>query len=185
MSAKIEYNNAVVATVESGKVATLPVKDLKMATNIKVEAVKDALNLQRLPDITPGEDYQNFSAESRGIDGFSEVIVNPIPDKYKDVSNLSATANMVLNGQSYYGADGRKTGTLTDHYTEGDHEIVLSVTNPRADLDGAYRGSAYIIPEELNITENDTYYATSGTVISKVTVNVQVEVWDGRGISYS
>lgn len=41
MSAKIEYNNTTVATVESGKIATLPVKDLRMATDIKVTAIKD------------------------------------------------------------------------------------------------------------------------------------------------
>lgn len=44
MSAKIEYNGSTVATIESGKVATLPVKDLKMATNIKVTAEKDIPN---------------------------------------------------------------------------------------------------------------------------------------------
>lgn len=38
MSAKIEYNGNVVATVDINKTATLPVKDLKMATHIKVIA---------------------------------------------------------------------------------------------------------------------------------------------------
>lgn len=44
MSAKIEYNGSTVATVESGKTATLPVVNKKMATNIKVIAEKDIPN---------------------------------------------------------------------------------------------------------------------------------------------
>lgn len=38
MSAKIEYNGSVVSTIDSGKTATLPVMDKKMATDIKVIA---------------------------------------------------------------------------------------------------------------------------------------------------
>lgn len=36
MSTKIEYNGSVVATVEGGNVATLPVKDKKMKSDIIV-----------------------------------------------------------------------------------------------------------------------------------------------------
>ena len=36
MPAKIEYNGSTVATIESGKVATLPIKDKRMASNIVV-----------------------------------------------------------------------------------------------------------------------------------------------------
>lgn len=37
MSAKIEYNGSTVATIPDGKVATLPVKDMQMKTDIKVK----------------------------------------------------------------------------------------------------------------------------------------------------
>lgn len=174
MSVKIEYNGKTLEQhVENNEVATLPVANKQMKTDLKI---KNELNLQSFQDITPEEDYIDITPHL-GYDGIAEVIVNPIPSNYKDVSNLTATAAHVLAEETFYGVGGvqqtsPQTGTLADYYTEGEYEIVLSVDNPREELDGAYRGSAYIVPEELTVTKNGTYEAATGKVISKVEVAV-------------
>lgn len=78
MPAKIEYNGATVATIESGKVATIPVKDKKMASNIKVE-VEDNV----IPEYTEVADFRVFTDEA------DEGVVELSYDSSKDVK-LSA-----------------------------------------------------------------------------------------------
>lgn len=186
MSAKIEYNGTLLKTVESGTAAKLPVKDKKMAGDIKVKVEKDTPNLQPKDNVTPSEVTQTITADS-GYEGLSRVTVGAIPDKYKDVSNLSADATMVLAGKSFYGANGKDEGELLDRYSDGNYEEVIGAGQTFADLDGAYRGRVRVEVDnyvgDKKITHNGTYYAGDRKVITEIEVDVQVEVWDGANIT--
>ena len=82
MATKITYNGKT-TDVPSGYIATIPCKDLKMETDVVVEAPEgegESANLCST-EVTPTKDIQNIVPEG-DFDGFDEVIVNPIPDEY-------------------------------------------------------------------------------------------------------
>lgn len=166
MSTKIEYNGSIVATVEGGNTATLPVKDKEMATDILVT----------VPEVVLQEKTATANGEvvaDEGYDGLSKVMVNV---ETTDTSDATVTADKVLNGETFYGADGKDTGTMPNYsYGLGDFVQTLDVDTPEYTLNGAYGGTVQIDLEEMEVTENGTYEATSGKVISKVTVAVEGE----------
>lgn len=96
-----------------------------------------------------------------------------------DFPAVNATAAYVLEGKTFYGAEGMATGTMPNYY-DGDLVQVLDATHPRMDLEGAYKGQVYIdIQNPDTITTNGTYEAGSEKVMTKVIVNVpSPEVWD-------
>jgi hypothetical protein len=64
--------------------------------------------------ITPTKASQEISADSN-YHGLSSVTVNPIPDKYQDVSGVTTKASEVLKGSTFVDATGQAvTGTMTD-----------------------------------------------------------------------
>lgn len=69
MSAKIEYNGSTVATVEGGKVATLPVENKQMATNIVVTVPKtdynDLTNTPVIPSSVNAVEHQYAVSNSK------------------------------------------------------------------------------------------------------------------------
>lgn len=106
---------------------------------------------------------------------------------YRGASDATGSAGDILEGKVLYGNDGeRLTGTMPNNaYREGDYVLELDASKPSETLYGAYNGTAMINLEEKTITENGTYEASKGKVISKVIVAVPekaVDEWDGSGI---
>jgi hypothetical protein len=99
-----------------------------------------------------------------------------------DTSDATATADMVISGQTFYGANGKETGTMPDYgyYATGSFFASLNTDKTYIDLNGAYSGKVFISPEELTITENGDYEASEGKVISKVKVAVESGVDTSR-----
>lgn len=97
---------------------------------------------------------------------------------YRGPSDATGSAGDILEGKVLYGNDGeRLTGTMPNNaYREGDYFLELDASKPSETLYGAYNGTAMINLEEKIITENGTYEASKGKVISKVTVAVEGEV---------
>lgn len=93
-----------------------------------------------------------------------------------DTSDATVTADKVLYGEVFYGANGRDIGKMENNgYTDGDYTLELDADHPTATLYGAYNGTACIkFDEDRTITENGNY-----TVLG----NVEVAVEKGTDIS--
>ena len=108
MSAKIEYNNKTVALVEVGEVATLPVKDLKMATDIKVTAESEPIpdNYYNTSDANVDASMVLAGKRFYGKDGGDN---GELPDYYTsgdythvlDASSTSVSLNGAYKGTVY------------------------------------------------------------------------------------
>ncbi len=61
--------------------------------------------------ITPTETTQNVTADP-GYDALSQVTVNPIPNRYKDISSVTATEADVLYGKIIVTEDGTVSGMM-------------------------------------------------------------------------
>lgn len=78
---------------------------------------------------TPTKKQQNITPDS-GYYGLSDVTVNPIPDTYQDVSNVTATADDVLIGKIYVLADGTvATGSMPNNGSSDNTIDGLTVTS--------------------------------------------------------
>lgn len=86
--------------------------------------------------VTPTKEEQKITPTGGKVLG--EVVVNPIPDEYQDVSGVTATAEKVLAGSKFVDAEGNVVnGTMVDHSGGGTVRIVsLDPDKP-----------AYIVPE--------------------------------------
>ena len=181
MSAKIEYNGSTVATLESGEKATLPVANLKMASNIEVTAIKDTPKLQ-IKTVTPTkENIDVLPDKNLNYEGLSKVTVAAIPAKYIDTTGATAVAGDILTGKTAYVNGVEIKGEMPNN---SDYTQVLDASTTFVTLNGAYHeGEVYIdIKNPDKITENGTYTAAGETVMTQVVVDVQVPVWDGTDI---
>lgn len=159
MSAKIKYNGSVVATVEGGKVATLPVKDLKMATNIEVteepipDKYKDTSNATVADyEVVAGKIFYGATGEGTGkMQAFQGSEMHLFVS-----SNDPTKINVVIERASaeqpvYLPARTNITGTAVS----------------ASSLDGNLKPS--------NIADGVTIFGVKG--------EFKVEVWDGTGIT--
>lgn len=109
----------------------------------------------------------------------SKVTVNPIPDEYQDVRNVTATEDGVELGKVFVDATGaEKTGTFTidAEITEQD-SLIAQI---RTALAGKTAGGGSEVPMQektVSITENGTHEIVpdAGYTLSKAVVNVNVE----------
>lgn len=70
----------------------------------------EVVNLQS-KTVTPTKSNQTVSADS-GYDALSQVVVNPIPETYQDVSRVNAGSSDVLSGKVIVTEEGELTGTM-------------------------------------------------------------------------
>ena len=119
----------------------------------------------------------------------SKVTVNPIPDEYQDVRNVTATEDGVELGKVFVDATGaEKTGTftITNEITEQD-SLIAQI---RTALAGKTAGGGSEVPMQektVSITENGTHEIVpdAGYTLSKAVVNVNVAASGGASEYYT
>ena len=123
--------------------------------------------------VTPTKKAQTVTSDS-GYYGLSSVVVNPIPENYHDVSDVTATAPDVLLGKVIVLADGTvKAGTMPNN---GAVSKALDANTVKYTIAAGYHsgtGTVTITLEEKSVTptkEAQTVTPTTGKVLSKVTV---------------
>lgn len=181
MSATISYKGAIVAEIDGGEKAILPVENLKMASDIEVTAIKDTPKLQ-IKTVTPTKENIDVLPDTNlNYEGLSKVTVAAIPAKYIDTTGATAAAGDILTGKTAYVNGEEIRGEMPNNV---DYTQVLDASTTSVPLNGAYRGGeVYIdIKNPDKITENGTYTAAGETVMTQVVVDVQVPVWDGTDI---
>ena len=122
--------------------------------------------------IAPNEERQTIAPDSGKV--LSQVIVEPIPNKYKDVSAVTAIPGNVLEGSNYVNSEGLQSGTMRNH---GGVQETLDTTNMSYAIPIGYHdgtGVVKITTEEKRITptkDQQIVEPTSKKVLSKITVN--------------
>lgn len=122
---------------------------------------------------TPTKKAQTITSDS-GYYGLSSVVVNPIPENYQDVSDVTATAPDVLLGKVIVLADGSvKAGTMPNN---GVVTKTLDASTVKYTIAAGYHsgtGTVSITLEEKSVTPTksaQTVTPATGKVLSKVTV---------------
>lgn len=190
MSTKIEYNGAVIATVEGGNVATIPCKDKKMASDLVInvptpeEVVLQEKTATENGEVTADEGYDGLSKvivdveptlEEIAItengeytpsgDGYSKVTVDvPIPDGYIIPSGtLSITENGTHDVTNYASAE-------VDVPSEEPNLISKTVTE-----NGTYKASeevadalagTWVFNDVLDLTSLDDTFMQNGVLLN-------------------
>ena len=122
--------------------------------------------------ITPTKKATTVTSDA-GYYGLSQVVVNPIPENYQDVSDVTTTAPDVLLGKVFVMADGTvKAGTMPNN---GTLNKTLDTTTASVTLSVGYYagGTISITLEEKSVTPTksvQTITPTTGKVLSKVTI---------------
>ena len=123
---------------------------------------------------TPTESTQNITPTSGKV--LSKVTVNAIPSKYKDTTNVDATAADVLYGKTIVTSTGEVTGTMTDNGTVSQTLDATtgnqSYTIPAGKHSGS--GTVNISLESKNATPSESSQSitpTTGKVLSQVIVS--------------
>lgn len=122
---------------------------------------------------TPTKSAQNIAATAGKV--LSNVTVNPIPDEYQDVTAVTTTAPQVLEETKFVDAEGNVVeGTMANN---GSVSKTLNTTVTEFAIAEGYHdgtGKVSIVTETKEATptkEAQTINATSGKVLSSVTVN--------------
>lgn len=102
--------NVQIAPAEQQKIVPGNIKQGVTVLGVTGDYSGDAANLQS-KTITPTERVQNVTADP-GYDALSQVTVNPIPGRYKDVSAVTAIEADVLSGKIIVTEDGEVSGTM-------------------------------------------------------------------------
>lgn len=123
--------------------------------------------------VTPTKKAATITSDA-GYYGLSQVVVNPIPVNYQDVSDVTATAPDVLLGKVFVMSDGSvKAGTMPNN---GTVSKTLDANNVSFSLAVGYYagGTISIALEEKTVTptkEDQVITPSTGKVLSKVTVS--------------
>lgn len=102
--------NVQIAPAEQQKIVPENIKQGVTVLGVTGDYSGDAANLQS-KTITPTEMVQNVTADP-GYDALSQVVVNPIPATYQDVTGVTAGSSDVLFGKVIVTEDGNVTGTM-------------------------------------------------------------------------
>lgn len=121
--------------------------------------------------VTPTKSSQVVTPTTGKV--LSEVNVNPIPDKYQDVSGVTATQEEVLAGSKFVDSGGNLVeGGMPNN---GEISETLDLEKSTANIPAGYTsgGSVSITPESKNATPSKVQQViepSSGKVLSDVTV---------------
>jgi hypothetical protein len=159
MSTKIKYNGSVVATVEGGNTATLPIKDKKMKSDIVI-TVPEAEG-EVIPEFTEVEDFTVFLDEA---DEGTITVAYSTPQDVK-LSAPSGSAQTV-----------RLASVDDENFIPSNIKKGVSIFG----MIGNYEGEGGATPTQekgVNITENGTteVLPDAGYALSKVTINANVK----------
>ena len=105
-----------------------------------------------------------------------------------EISGVTVTKDKVLEGETFYGSNGLEEGTMPNNgYVDGDFGATLDLNLTELLLNGAYRGSVTIYPQEVTIVPSDVSQEISpadGCVFGKVKVEKipPTDTWDGTGV---
>lgn len=163
---------AVSVTVQEGDTYTIPAGYHNGAGTVSGVAGGGNYNLQS-KTVTPTKKQQTATPDS-GYYGLSDVVIQPIPANYQDVSSVTAAAGDVLAGKIYVTSDGTVvTGTMVNNGTVSSTLSVASIsyTIPKGYHSGT--GTVTITLEEKSVTPTKSAQnitPTTGKVLSKVTV---------------
>lgn len=102
--------NVQIAPAEQQKIVPGNIKQGVTVLGVTGDYSGDVANLQS-KTITPTEMVQNVTADP-GYDALSQVVVNPIPATYQDVTGVTAGSSDVLSGKVIVTEDGNVTGTM-------------------------------------------------------------------------
>lgn len=131
-----------------------------------------AIRVQEATTITPSKTEQTAVYPQRYTKG--AITVAPIPNKYQDVSEVTTTADEVLEGNKFVDKNGNVvTGTMP---ICASYDAILDTTTTTHMIPAGYHegdGSVSIVLEEKTVTPTDTQQIitpSEGCVLSKVTV---------------
>ena len=137
---------------------------------------------------TPTKSAQTITPTSGKV--LSKVTVSAIPAAYQDVTNVTATADKVLEGSKFVDSSGKiVNGTMVDRSIEGSIDT-LTVESPQGFIPiGYYDGRSYIdvasVTKEVTPTKSmQTITGESSAFLSSVTVNaIPTKYQDVSGVT--
>lgn len=182
----IENRGAVSATVQEGATYTIP-KGYHNGSGT-VSGIKGGGNYSlQSKSVTPTKAQQNITPDS-GYYGLSDVTVNAIPENYQDVSSVTAESGDVLANKIIVDKTGKQVaGTMPNNgaVTKTIDTSTTSYTIPAGYHSGT--GKVSVATETKSATPTKSkqeIVATSGKVLSKVTVNpIPNEYQDVSGVT--
>ena len=163
---------AVSVTVQEGGTYTIPAGFHNGSGTVSGIAGGGNYNLQA-KTITPTTKQQNVTPDD-GYYGLSGVLVNAIPDAYKDVSSVTASAGDVLTGKIFVTSNG--TVTPGEMINNGAIDKILDVTTVTYTVPKGYHSGSGVVKitlETKTVTPTKTVQEitpATGKVLSKVTV---------------
>ena len=172
----IQNQGAVNASITEGKTYTIPAGYHNGTGTVvaMTDAEGDAERYQlQVKTVTPTKDQISVTADS-GYYGLSGVTVEPIPNKFQDISSVTATPDTVLANKVFVNSDGdTKTGTMANN---GAVSQKVSVATPSYTIPAGYHngsGTVSIDPETKTVTPTEADQVitpTVGKVLSSVSV---------------
>lgn len=179
---------AVDAEVKEGETYTVPAGYHNGSGVVKGVAGGGNYNLQAKTAI-PTKSQQSITPDS-GYYGLSTVTVNPIPDAYQDVTDVTAVAGDVLATKVFVTSTGAvTTGTMQNR---GAISATLNTSTTSYTVPSGYHngsGTVSITTETKSATpstSSQTIEPTDGKVLSSVTVNpIPSQYGDASGVNVS
>ena len=170
----IPYVGSITETVKEGDSYTIPAGYHDGQGVISGVSGGGNYELQSVFDVVPTKQQQEITNDNSHY-GLSLVVVSPIPDKYQDTTNVTATAADVLNTKTFVDAQGSKQGTMPNR---GGTSKTLDATADNQSytiLEGYHNGNGIVSIDleqrEATPSKSTQYISPSiGKVLSRVEV---------------